>query len=71
MIALRLAVMAIICCAWEASPTGQTILTEDQSFFVAPIGGVNGAKGGVKTYSNPLGTPAPPILDTSAFATCP
>ena len=24
-----------------------------------------------KTYFNPLGIPAPPILDTTAFATCP
>jgi hypothetical protein len=27
--------------------------------------------GKVKTYFNPLGTPAPPIQDTAAFATCP
>jgi hypothetical protein len=27
--------------------------------------------GRVKTYFNPLGTPAAPILDTDAFATCP
>lgn len=27
--------------------------------------------GQVKTYTNPLGTFAPPVMDTSAFATCP
>jgi hypothetical protein len=27
--------------------------------------------GKIKTYFNPLGTAAPPIQDTSAFATCP
>lgn len=27
--------------------------------------------GQVRSYSNPLGTPAPAILDTAAFATCP
>ncbi len=27
--------------------------------------------GQVKTYDNELGTPAQPIQDTSAFATCP
>jgi hypothetical protein len=27
--------------------------------------------GVTKTYFNPLNNPAPPVLDTSAFATCP
>ncbi len=29
------------------------------------------ANGQTRTYENPLGGPAEPILDTSAFATCP
>jgi hypothetical protein len=28
-------------------------------------------RGGTRTYTNPLNNPAPPVQDTSAFATCP
>jgi hypothetical protein len=28
-------------------------------------------RGGTRTYFNPLNNPAPPVQDTSAFATCP
>ena len=42
--------------------------TTDVEYTLEVVDSSNGAS---KTYSNPLGTAAPAITDTSAFATCP